>query len=42
MATSALTYEWPAGQREAMLKMEQAVYREMREAESAFPSGTQR
>ena len=32
VATSALTYEWPTGQREAMLKMEQAVYTEMREA----------
>lgn len=32
VATSALAYEWPAGQREAMLKMEQAVYKEMREA----------
>ena len=32
VATSALAYEWPADQREAMLKMEQAVYREMRDA----------
>lgn len=32
VSTSALTYEWPAEQREAMLKMEQAVYEEMREA----------
>lgn len=32
VATSALTYEWPAAQREAMLAMEQAVYKEMREA----------
>lgn len=31
VATSALAYEWPAGQREAMLKMEQAVYAEMRD-----------
>jgi hypothetical protein len=31
VATTALAYEWPAGQREAMLKMEQAVYKEMRE-----------
>ena len=30
--TSALSYQWPAAQREAMLAMEQAVYREMREA----------
>jgi hypothetical protein len=28
--TTALTYEWPAAQREAMLRMEQAVYAEMR------------
>ena len=27
---AALMYEWPAGQREAMLRMEQAVYAEMR------------
>lgn len=32
VATSALTYVWPAEQREAMLKMEQAVYEEMRVA----------
>jgi hypothetical protein len=32
VTTSALTYEWPAEQREAMLNMEQAVYKEMREA----------
>jgi hypothetical protein len=31
VATSALAYEWPAGQREAMLAMEQAVYKEMRD-----------
>lgn len=31
---AALTYEWPAGQREAMLKMEQAVYAEMRDFNS--------
>jgi hypothetical protein len=31
VTTSALRYEWPAGQREAMLAMEQAVYKEMRE-----------
>lgn len=30
--TNALSYEWPAGQRDAMLKMEQAVYQEMRDA----------
>jgi len=30
VATTALAYEWPAGQREAMLAMEQAVYAEMR------------
>lgn len=30
--TSALSYEWPDEQREAMLAMEQAVYREMRDA----------
>lgn len=28
--TTALMYEWPAQQREAMLRMEQAVYAEMR------------
>lgn len=33
VTTSALTYDWPAEQREAMLAMEQAVYREMREAQ---------
>ena len=32
VATSALTYEWPAEQREAMLEMEQSVYAEMRKA----------
>jgi hypothetical protein len=30
VTTTALTYEWPAAQREAMLRMEQAVYAEMR------------
>lgn len=30
VSTTALSYEWPAEQREAMLKMEQAVYAEMR------------
>ena len=30
--TTALMYEWPAEQREAMLRMEQAVYAEMRAA----------
>lgn len=30
--TTALMYEWPAEQREAMLCMEQAVYAEMRDA----------
>ena len=29
VTTSALAYEWPAEQREAMLAMEQAVYAEM-------------
>lgn len=29
--TTALRYEWPAEQREAMLKMEQAVFAEMRD-----------
>lgn len=29
---AALQYEWPAEQREAMLKMERAVYAEMRES----------
>ncbi len=33
VATNALTYEWPAAQREAMLRMEQAVYAEMRDAQ---------
>ncbi|MBI3147155.1 MAG: pyridoxamine 5'-phosphate oxidase family protein [Betaproteobacteria bacterium] len=32
VATTALTYEWPAESRAAMLRMEQAVYQEMREA----------
>lgn len=31
VTSTALTYEWPAGQRQAMLKMEQAVYAEMRD-----------
>ena len=31
VTTTALMYEWPAEQREAMLKMEQAVYAEMRD-----------
>lgn len=31
VSTTALMYEWPAKQREAMLKMEQAVYAEMRD-----------
>ncbi len=33
VTTSALAYEWPAEQREAMLKMEQAVYKEMRDTQ---------
>ena len=32
VATSALTYEWPAAQREAMLAMEHNVYTEMKNA----------
>ncbi len=32
VATSALTYEWPAEQREAMLAMEHNVYTEMKNA----------
>ncbi|MCK9382680.1 MAG: pyridoxamine 5'-phosphate oxidase family protein [Sulfuritalea sp.] len=31
VTTTALAYEWPAEQREAMLKMEQAIYAEMRD-----------
>lgn len=31
VSTTALMYEWPAEQREAMLTMEQAVYAEMRD-----------
>ena len=31
VSTTALMYEWPAEQREAMLLMEQAVYAEMRD-----------
>lgn len=30
VSTNALTYTWPAEQREAMLAMEQAVFREMK------------
>lgn len=32
VSTNALTYTWPAEQREAMLAMEQTVYKEMRES----------
>ena len=32
VATSALAYEWPAGQREAMLAMERSVYQEMHDS----------
>lgn len=32
--TTALMYEWPAEQREANLKMEQAVYAEMRDSKA--------
>lgn len=32
VTTSALTYVWPAEQREAMLEMERSVYAEMRKA----------
>jgi hypothetical protein len=32
VSTNALTYTWPAEQREAMLAMEQAVFREMKGA----------
>jgi hypothetical protein len=31
VSTTALMYEWPAEQREAMLRMEQSVYAEMRD-----------
>lgn len=31
VATRPLAYEWPAAQRQAMLAMEQAVYKEMRD-----------
>ncbi|MCX7167382.1 MAG: pyridoxamine 5'-phosphate oxidase family protein [Rhodocyclales bacterium] len=31
VTSTALTYEWPDKQREAMLRMEQAVYAEMRD-----------
>ena len=34
VSTTALMYEWPAEQREAMLKMEQAVYAEMRDCKA--------
>lgn len=34
VATTALMYEWPAERRDAMLKMEQAVYSEMRDWKS--------
>ena len=34
VSTNALTYAWPAEQREAMLAMEHAVYTEMRAAKS--------
>lgn len=34
VSTTALMYEWPAEQREAMLRMEQAVYAEMRDVNS--------
>ena len=34
VSTTALMYEWPAEQREAMLRMEQAVYAEMRDFNS--------
>lgn len=32
VSTNALSYTWPAEQREAMLSMEQTVYKEMRES----------
>lgn len=32
VSTNALAYTWPAEQREAMLAMEQTVYKEMRES----------
>jgi hypothetical protein len=32
VSTNALTYAWPAEQREAMLAMEQAVFKEMKSA----------
>jgi hypothetical protein len=34
VAVTPLAYEWPADQREAMLKMEQAVYAELRDWEA--------
>ncbi|MBI4990106.1 MAG: pyridoxamine 5'-phosphate oxidase family protein [Rhodocyclales bacterium] len=34
VATNALSYVWPAGQREAMLAMEQSVYKEMRDSKT--------
>lgn len=36
VATTALAYDWPAAQREAMLGMEQAVYAEMRASTPDF------
>jgi hypothetical protein len=42
VATTALAYEWPAAQREAMLKMEQAVYAEMRDFAPPPPIQTTR
>lgn len=32
VTTTALSYEWPAQQRAAMLRMEQAIYAEMRDS----------
>ena len=37
VTTTALRYQWPAAQREAMLGMEQAVYAEMRATIRDFP-----
>ena len=34
VSTNALSYAWPAEQREAMLAMEQAVYKEMRDCKA--------
>ena len=42
VATTALAYEWPVAQREAMLKMEQAVYAEMRGSAAPSPIQTTR